>query len=263
MRFRAPAGLDRRSLGTHLGGVGVTETAPGEYVVVRRTRAPHRRRPHGVAGRPRPARSPTCAPAASASRTSTCTSRAASPPDDDFPARWSPATNLAGEIAGAGRRGGHVKPLRAGAARAGAHLSERRVPAADPRHPGGGARVLLARRRAAHRRRRRRLPRTGHARAGGAGHGVHQPRHRHRVRPLVRRPQVARGHPARASPPRGGQGRHGPGGDRGAGRRARRHRPRPRLAPRRRARATRRGDGAGGGRLRRVGARPGRAARGR
>ena len=33
LRFRAPAGLDRRSLGTHLGGVGVTETAPGEYLV--------------------------------------------------------------------------------------------------------------------------------------------------------------------------------------------------------------------------------------
>jgi ABC-2 type transport system ATP-binding protein len=33
VRFRAPAGLDRRSLGAHLGGVSVSETAPGEYTV--------------------------------------------------------------------------------------------------------------------------------------------------------------------------------------------------------------------------------------
>ena len=33
VRFRAPAGLDRRGLGEHLGGAEVTETAPGEYAV--------------------------------------------------------------------------------------------------------------------------------------------------------------------------------------------------------------------------------------
>jgi ABC-2 type transport system ATP-binding protein len=33
VRFRAPAGLDRHSLATHLGGVAVSETAPGEYAV--------------------------------------------------------------------------------------------------------------------------------------------------------------------------------------------------------------------------------------
>ena len=33
MRFRAPAGLDRHSLAAHLGGVAVSETAPGEYAV--------------------------------------------------------------------------------------------------------------------------------------------------------------------------------------------------------------------------------------
>ncbi|HKY66100.1 MAG TPA: ABC transporter ATP-binding protein [Acidimicrobiales bacterium] len=33
VRFRAPAGLDRRSLAAHLGGADVTEAAPGEYAV--------------------------------------------------------------------------------------------------------------------------------------------------------------------------------------------------------------------------------------
>jgi ABC-2 type transport system ATP-binding protein len=33
VRFRAPAGLDRQSLAAHLGGVAVSETAPGEYAV--------------------------------------------------------------------------------------------------------------------------------------------------------------------------------------------------------------------------------------
>lgn len=33
VRFRAPAGLDRRSLAAHLGGVDVAEEAPGEYAV--------------------------------------------------------------------------------------------------------------------------------------------------------------------------------------------------------------------------------------
>jgi ABC-2 type transport system ATP-binding protein len=33
VRFRAPAGLDRHSLAAHLGGVPVSETAPGEYAV--------------------------------------------------------------------------------------------------------------------------------------------------------------------------------------------------------------------------------------
>jgi ABC-2 type transport system ATP-binding protein len=33
VRFRAPAGLDRRSLSVHLGGSSVTETAPGDYAV--------------------------------------------------------------------------------------------------------------------------------------------------------------------------------------------------------------------------------------
>jgi ABC-2 type transport system ATP-binding protein len=33
VRFRAPAGLDRRSLADHLGGAEVTEDAPGEYAV--------------------------------------------------------------------------------------------------------------------------------------------------------------------------------------------------------------------------------------
>lgn len=33
VRFRGPAGLDRASLGRHLGGVAVTEVAPGDYMV--------------------------------------------------------------------------------------------------------------------------------------------------------------------------------------------------------------------------------------
>ncbi|HEX5367606.1 MAG TPA: ABC transporter ATP-binding protein [Acidimicrobiales bacterium] len=33
VRFRAPSGLDRRSLADHLGGLEVTEPAPGDYVV--------------------------------------------------------------------------------------------------------------------------------------------------------------------------------------------------------------------------------------
>ena len=61
IRFGAPAGLDIAALGGALGGA-VAEATPGEYLVAAAADAGDRRRPHGVAGRARPARSPTCAP---------------------------------------------------------------------------------------------------------------------------------------------------------------------------------------------------------
>ena len=253
VRFRAPAGLDRRALAAHLGGVDVTETAPGEYAWRRRPtptvaaltawlaehdlpladlragaaaggRLPRARGAPARNRRPLPSRP---APPVRGDRTSVATRRSRArgrdPSSRDGPWPRRPRS----EPRRRARRPVREAAARPDPARPGADAAQRRVAAAHPRHPGRRARVLLARRRAAHRRRRRRLPRPRHAGAGRAGHGVHQPRHRHRVRPVLRRAQAPRGHPARAAPAGRGEGpgrcwSYRPAGRRDRGGRARR-----------------------------------------
>ena len=116
LRFRAPAGLDRRSLGTHLGDVGVTETAPGEYLV---SAAPEPRTVAALTAWLADHDLPLADLRAGRQRLEDVylhLTGAASPPDDDSPARSVvPATDLAGRSRGrwrgTGRRGGHVRPL--------------------------------------------------------------------------------------------------------------------------------------------------------
>ena len=78
VRFGAPAGLDVAALAAHL-GAPVEVAGDGEYLVRAAGTPGAGRRAHRVAGRARPPARPTCAPAASGSRT--CSS--ASSRDDD------------------------------------------------------------------------------------------------------------------------------------------------------------------------------------
>ena len=101
LRFRAPAGLDRRSLGTHLGGVGVTETAPGEYLV---SAAPEPRTVAALTAWLADHDLPLADLRAGRQRLEDVylhLTGATSRPDEDFPARSViPATDLAGKSPG-------------------------------------------------------------------------------------------------------------------------------------------------------------------
>ena len=182
IRFGAPPGLDVAALGARLGAPS-TEVAAGEYRGRRAAGAGHGRRAHRLAGRARPRRSPTSAPAARSSRTCSCGSPTAAAATDAR--RRSP------------RRAVELDPhARAGASRCCSTLgipvlllvffSLVDVLPTEQGRPG-------------------RLPRARGARARRHVDRHGRPRHRHRLRAPVRRAEAAGRHAARPPGPARGQ----------------------------------------------------------
>ena len=159
LHFGAPGGLDVAALGARL-GAPVTEESPGEYRVAAAAHPRHRRRPHRLAGRARPA------PRRPAGRAPEPRGRV--PPPHPHRRR---GRRRAGRRAGHRGRGPTRPPLAVGGPadeglrrpdphRADAQPAQRRAAARQHRHPAAAARVLLAGRRAAAARRRADEPST-------------------------------------------------------------------------------------------------------